>query len=418
MKFARVLTLLLGVVGTASGETTLTEEGVVQTVLRENATLKAANARWIAARERVPQAKAWDDPMSGVDVERAGTTKFATFTDNEWMVSQTLPLTGKNLSRGRTAVAEAQRSYEEVRRTKLDLVSRTRSAYARLANAYAQREIARRNQDLLRQFSEISRAKYEAGIQTQTDVFLAQTDLARLSETLANFDRDVTEQESALNVLMNRPARAALGAPTGPTFRPLTMSIGQIEGIALANRPEILSATRRIEAEKGRVQLARRQWIPDPQVRVEARQFKDAGGIQEYDTGVFFSVPFVNFSKYSAAVREAQRNQEDAERQLEAARVEVLGMVRTQVKRIATLAKNYALYRDQIVPLARQSIESARAGYESDKSSFLELITVRRGAQDAESAMLQLLADHQAAVAELNAMIGRDTTQTPTSGDK
>lgn len=417
MKSASLLILLLVFIASANAET-LTEEGVVQTVLRENATLKAAQARWIAARERVPQAKAWDDPMAGVDVERMGTTKFNTFTDNEWMVSQTLPLTGKNLSRGRTALAEAQRSFEDVRRIGLDVVARARAAYARLANAYAQREIARRNQELLRQFSEISRAKYEAGTQTQTDVFIAQTDLARLSETLANFERDVTEQESALNVLMNRPARAPLGAPTGPAFRPLTMSIVQIEGIALARRPEVLSAARRIEAEKARVQLARRQWIPDPQVRVEARQFKDAGGIQEYDTGVFFSVPFVNFSKYSAAVREAQRNQEDAERQLEAARLEVLGMVRTQVKRIATLAKNYELYRDQIVPLARQSIEAARAGYESDKSGFLELTTVRRTAQDAESAMLQLLTDHQAAIAELNAMIGRDTTLTTNTNGK
>lgn len=413
MKRATRLMLFAAISAYANAET-LTEEAIVQTVLRENQTLKAANARWIAARERVPQAKAWDDPMAGVDVERFGTTKFSTFTDNEWMVSQTLPLTGKNLSRGRTAVAEAQRSYEDVRRTKLDLISRSRAAYARLANAQAQRAITQRNQELLRQFSDISRAKYEAGVQTQTDVFLAQTDLARLSETLANIERDIVEQETALNVLMNHPARAPLGEPIGPAFRPLTMSITQIEGFALANRPEVLSAGRRIEAEKGRVQLARRQWIPDPQVRVEARQFKDAGGIQEYDTGVFFSVPWVNFKKYSAAVREAQRNQEDAERQLESARVEVLGMVRTQVKRITTLAKNYQLYRDQIVPLARQSIESARAGYESDKSSFLELITVRRGAQDAESAMLQLLTDHQAAVAELNAMIGRDTTQ-PTS---
>ena len=170
----------------------------------------------------------------------------------------------------------------------------------------------------------------------------------------------------------------------------------------------MLGAQRRIEAEKGRVQLARRQWIPDPQLRVEAREFNGTSkAISEYDTGIFFTVPWANFSKYSAGVREAQRNLQDAEHQFEGAKTEVLGMVRTQVKRIETLAKNYRLYREQIVPLARQSIESARAGYESDKSGFLELNTVRRGAQDAESAMLQLLTDHEAAMAELDAMIGR-----------
>ena len=384
-----------------------TQEEVLQTAMRENQAIKAARARWDAAKERVPQARAWDDPMAGVDVERQGTTRFDKFTDNEWMVSQAVPLSGKNLVRGRTAIAEAQRAFEELRRVQLDIIARARAAYFRLANGYAQLEITRRNQDLLGQFTQISRAKYEAGLQTQTDVFLAQTDLARLSEARANFERDISEQESLLNVVMNRPARAPLGHPAPVTFKTLSLSPAQIEAAALAHRPEIVSGERRIEAEKNRVQLARRQWIPDPQFRVEARQLSGAGGgIQEYDTGVFINVPWVNFRKYSAGVREAQKNLEDAERQLGAAKVEVLGLVRDQLKRIATFAKNYELYRDQIVPLARQSIESARAGYESDKSGFLELITLRRTSQEAESAMLQYLADHQAAIAELEAIIG------------
>ena len=384
-----------------------TQEELLQTAMRENQTIKAARARWDAAKERVPQARAWDDPMAGVDVERQGTTRFDKFTDNEWMVSQAVPLSGKNLVRGRTAIAEAQRAFEELRRVQLDIIARARAAYFRLANGYAQLEITRRNQDLLGQFTQISRAKYEAGLQTQTDVFLAQTDLARLSEARANFERDISEQESLLNVVMNRPARAPLGHPAPVTFKTLSLSPAQIEAAALAHRPEIVSGERRIEAEKNRVQLARRQWIPDPQFRVEARQLSGAGGgIQEYDTGVFINVPWVNFRKYSAGVREAEKNLEDAERQLGAAKVEVRGLVRDQLKRIATFAKNYELYRDQIVPLARQSIESARAGYESDKSGFLELITLRRTSQEAESAMLQYLADHQAAIAELEAIIG------------
>src|SRR5689334_18395736 len=149
--------------GTALIGETLSQHEVIVTVLRNNPRLRAAHAGWEMLRQRVPQAKAWDDPMVGVDVERRGTTRFDTFSDNEWMVSQAIPVSGKNLARGRAATAEALSGFEESRRLELDLVSQTRAALARLAGAYQQLEINQRNRELLTQLTEISRAKYESG---------------------------------------------------------------------------------------------------------------------------------------------------------------------------------------------------------------------------------------------------------------
>jgi cobalt-zinc-cadmium efflux system outer membrane protein len=410
---------VLAVSFTARAETLLQGE-VARTVLRENPSIKASRARWEAMKQRVPQVRAWEDPMAGVDVERMGTTRFDTWTDNEWMVSQQIPISGKNLSRGRAAEAEARASYEELRRVELDAVTRARAAYFRLANAHAQLEINRRNRELLSQFTDSSRVKYEAGTATQSDVLLAQTDLVRLDETRANLERDVVEQQSALNVLMNRPARSPLGRPMALAFKPSPIARENIEAIALANRPELLGADKRIDAAKAQLQLARRQWIPDPQIRVEARQFNGGGReIQEYDTGIFFNVPWVNFRKYSAGVAESRKSLESAERESEVARVEVLGLVRDQLKKIDTFARNYELFRDKIVPLARQAVDATRAGYEADKSGFLDVITSRRTFQDVESAMTEHLANHQVAVAELDAIIGGapDASLRPSGAD-
>ena len=97
-------------------EARLGVEEVVGRALVANPMLRASAAKWAALNERVPQAKAWDDPMVGVDFERMGTTRFGTYSDAEWMASLSLPLTGKNLSRGRAAEAEARAAYEAVRR--------------------------------------------------------------------------------------------------------------------------------------------------------------------------------------------------------------------------------------------------------------------------------------------------------------
>ena len=90
---------------------------------------------------------------------------------------------------------------------------------------------------------------------------------------------------------------------------------------------------------------------------------------------------------------------------------EVVGLVRDQLKKIETSAENYRLFRDNITPLATQAIEATRSGYESDKTSFLELVTARRTLQDTDSAQLQHLIDHEVAVAELDAIIGRTSRQ-------
>ena len=358
-------------------------------------------------KERVPQARAWDDPMVGVDVERMGTTRFDRYTDTESMVSQSIPLSGKNLSRGRTALAEARAGWEELRRAELDAVTGARIAYAKLANAYTQLEINGRNTGLLQQAADISRVKYEAGTQSQSDVLIAQTDLLRLTEAQTNLRRDLNEQQSALNVLMNRPANALLGHPRSLTFRRRDLSFAQLHAKALAQRPEVTGADERIQAERARVQLAQRAWIPDPQVRIEARQFEGSSrAFSEYDTGVFFSVPWTNYRKYSAGVREAKQSLENAEQQAIAARTETAGMVRDQLAKIEAAARNYETFRERIMPLADQATQATRSGYESDRSGFLELITAQRTFREVEAMAANYLAEYEIALAELDSIVG------------
>ena len=197
---------------TAANPTNLLSiNAVVSEVLNSNRALRAAGARLEAMDARVPQATAWDDPRVGVDVERSG-TGFSTYRDTEWMAAQSIPITGKNRLRGRVATAEAFAAYAELRRLELELTARARSAYFRLANAYAQLEVNLKNELLLKQFSEVSRAKYEFGTRNQADIFIAESDLAKNQETRLDLERQISDEQSRLNVLMNRPPQAPLGA--------------------------------------------------------------------------------------------------------------------------------------------------------------------------------------------------------------
>jgi len=382
---------------------------LISIVLRDNPTLKASRAKWEMMKARVPQARAWEDFRAAGDfrVERSVSVPPNAFMDQTAMLEQEVPISGKNLSRGRAATAEARATFQDFRRTELDVIMRTRSAYARLANGYAQLEVNRRNTDLLDQFVQISRNRYETGAATQADVLIAQTDAAKLLEMRADLERQISEAQSALNVLMNRPAQSALGEPSAPTFSGQTLSLRTLQNVALARRPELQRAQDRLEAERFRFELARRQWFPDPALNVKAQRYNDAAeAVSEVDVGVSFPLPWLNWKKYNSGALEARKSIENASHELDAVRTETLGLVRDQLKKIQTAAEQYVLYRDSILPVARQTVEASRAAYEANTGGFLQLITARRTLQDAESAALNHLANYQVALAELDAIIG------------
>ena len=410
-KLVFLLVVSLAAVRSPVDAEVLGQRQVILTVLQQNPALKATRAKWEMMKARVPQAKAWEDLRFGIDsvTTRAVDIPPNSFMDQTAMLEQEVPISGKNLSRARAATAEARATFQDLRRLELDLIMRTRSAYARLANGYAQLDVNQRNKDLLTQVVQISQSRYEAGTAAQSDLLIAQTDTVRLGETRAEIERQISEAQSALNVLMNRPAQAALGRPAPLGMTPQPLSLEKLQAIALAQRPELQRARDRIDAEKHRLQLANRQWFPDPALNVKAQRYNEsAQAVSEFDLGVSFPIPWTNWKKYSAGVLEARKSVENAEREFDAARVETLGLVRDQLSKVRTSATQYQLYHDQSLPLARQTVEASRSAYEASTGGFLDLMTARRTLQDADSVALNHLTNYESSIAELDAIVGRE----------
>ncbi len=382
---------------------------VISEVLSNNPSLKSARANWEARKQRVPQARAWEDPRVGVDVTAARFVRVSpnSFSDEKLMLEQTIPVTGKNRLRADAAGAEAFSAFQEFHRRELDLMARTRTAYFQLINAGKQVELTRKNIGLLKQFSEITRAKYEVGAQSQADVLQVETELGKLEETVFDFQRQISDAETQLNTLMNRPAQSPLALPAAENFQPVELSWENIEAFALTNRPELFIAQRKIEAAQARLELARRDWWPDPTFRIEADRYNQASQIaSEVIVGVSINLPWFNRKKYDGAIRENKNMLESAEHDLEAARTETLGIVKNALKKVQTFHRHSELFRSKLLPLAQATLNSKRLNYETDKANFLDLLTAQRTLQDVESMYWNHLTDYQIAVAELEALVG------------
>lgn len=389
----------------------LSLEWIVREVLSNYPTLKASGATWEAMRERIPQERAWADPRVGFDqrIARFVGVPPNSFADEKLMGEQTLPISGRNRLRGEAATAEAASALENLRRKQLDAVARARMAYLRLANSCKQLELNRKNAALLRQFGDISREKMAAGDRSQADVLSADTELARLDEAQFDFQREISEAKTELNVLMNRPPGAALDQPADLTFQPANLSLPNLEGLALANRPELVMAQRKIDAAEARLREARKQWIPEPSIRVEADRYNGAAqAISEIEAGFSLDLPWFNRAKYRAAIQENEKMLETATYELTAVRSETLGMVVDQFHRVETFHHHTQLYQAKLIPLARENLNAHRLGYEADKATFLEILAAQERAQDVESMYWDHLTHYEQALAELEALIGVD----------
>ena len=394
-----------------AGSTRLSLADVTRLVLENNPAIKEAEQRWRAARERVRQAYAWEDPRVAGEssVRRFVDIPPNAFMDQSLKLEQLIPITGKNLVRGRSAAAEAFSAFQEARRAQLDMIAKARATYFQLANAYDQLEINSKNTTSLKQIADISRSRYETGLESAANVLVAETDYSKLLETRTDLERSLSDAQSQLNTLMNRNAFAPLNVLGSVTVNDAHLSVSRLQAITLAQRPEVQMARAKIEAEKSKLQLAQRAWIPDPALMVKGQRYNDAAeAVSELDAGVSFTIPWVNPGKYSAGVREARANLAAVQQGLDREQKEALRLLRDQLAKVETFHHHVELFRDKLVPQAEQAFEATRLSYESGKATFLDWISAQRNLRDIQAMGRDHLAHYQAAVAELEAVIGAD----------
>lgn len=389
----------------------LSLEDTTRAVLLGNPAIRQRCAKWEAAKAGVPQAAAWDD------LKVSANSRVARFVpmmpnqmpDQEVMMEQMLPISGKNLVRARIAETEAWIAFQDLRRQQLDAVFKTRASYLHLANAYAQLDLVRQNLVSLRQFAEISRAKYAVGNQMQTDVLLAETELARLTETQRDLERTISNEHASLNALMGRDPFVSLGFPEPVKLTTMPHTVAHLRELILQNRPELKIASAHLNAEKARLQLAQREWIPDPSVSARAMRYNAASQtVSELDAGISFNVPWLNPGKYAAGERAARREVEAARDDAERLQIEALALLRDQLVKIETLHHHYEIFTEKIIPQSRQTVEATQLGYESNKSGFLDLISAQRNLREVQAAALEHLTEYERALAELEAIVGTE----------
>jgi outer membrane protein, heavy metal efflux system len=398
-------------INSSEASSSLSMSQVIASVLADNPMIQSARAKWFAAKERIPQAAAWEDLRVGTNIVfgRFVSVPANAFTDQLVSIEQMIPLSGKNRSKERVAAAEALEVFEEARRQELDVIAKTKVSYYQISNFYQLLDINHADEASLVQSVDSTRSKFEVGTQGQADLLLAENERQKIIEARRDIEQKLSDQESALNVLMNRDPFAPLGHPAVNGDISLPAPTERLRRLVLANRPEVREAQTKVTAARAKLEFAKREWIPDPTFSLEADRYNAASEfVSQVGGGVSINIPWLNGKKYRAEEREAQDEISAAENDFVSAQTESLGLLRNQLEKIETLHHHLELYRDNLLPTARQTVASYQTEYEADKATLLVLLSSQRNLRELETMYYQDLTDYRVALAELESLIGLD----------
>lgn len=392
-------------------------DDVLAAVRERNPRLLALQAAAAAAEYREPEASTLPDPMVQFGVMNFGLPNFnadmAMSMAPAVQLTQMVPFPGKLSLRGDIAGygtdmadAGAQEAWWSIR-------GMAASMFFELYSLDRRIDVMRETLALIRDFQQVAKAMYVAGTGRQADVLRADVEVARMDGEIQKMEAMRVTMAARLNALLDLPAETPIGAPV---LGELPVDIPERDVLlawAEETRP-LLERGRLGVAQAGkRRELAHREIWPNFTVGLSYGQRDRGTGAERMGSAmVGFSLPIHAASRQYAARDEAAAMERLAEAELSNLEAGVnagVGELLAELNRARSLTE---LYRDEVIPEARATVESAFSSYRVGSVDFMTLVDAQMTVNRYEGELFQLLGEYGKAVAALESTIGRPLPRT------
>lgn len=386
---------------------------LVAEAAERNPDVQAARREATAARSRIAPAGALDDPMLEVGVLNLPTPSLSFSREDMTMkmigLTQRLPYPGKRDLRRGLAEKEAEGVEQNLR----ELVNRVRRdvkvAYFDLGLVDESLRVAERNRRVLEQFLSIAEARYGVGQSTQADVLKAQTQVSKMLEELIKLGRERAMLEAELNRAAGRGGAPHTVSPGPAHLRAVSLRIDELRSIAQANRPLLIAQRRMMDRSTSALDLARKDYYPDFDVRFSYGQRDNTQDMRREDMISFtvaINLPVWRESKREPRVTEAEAMRDQASAMYQARLNELDAMLRQQVAAAEQTLKSVRLYESALLPHARLTAEASLSAYRVGRVDFFTLLDSRMTVFNAEIGYAAGIAAYNKALAELEYLTG------------
>src|SRR5688572_7267787 len=403
---------------------------VVEEALVGNADLTVAVARVDEARGLLGEANSFlfprVDAQAGVSRQQISTRTATSFpgVPREYSnhratlnVSYELDLFGR--VRAGKAAAEADLQATEAARdaVRLALAAQVAKSYFALRSLDEQVDLTRRTVRLRDEALALQQRRYSAGVISEFELRQLEAETAAVRAQLPPLERDREREETALAVLLGRSPKEVFtgsvrvsqardetpGAPVVPAGLPSEL---------LLRRPDLVGAERQLAAANARVAVARSEMFPSISLTAflgsESQALSNlfAGGAPAtWQLAAAITQPIFAGGRLAARSDAAKARERQALVQYEQAIRAAFGDIRGALVAQARARESYDAESTRATALT-DTLRLARLRYQNGVASQLDVLDAERGLLAAQSARIEALRAHRAAVADLFRALG------------
>jgi cobalt-zinc-cadmium efflux system outer membrane protein len=385
---------------------------ILSLVEARNPRLRALRFAADAADSREPEASTLPDPVFQFGVMNFGVpnlnTDMAMSMAPSVQLMQMVPFPGKLSLKGEIAAYSSEMAGANAREAWWNVRREASSLFFDLYSLDRRLEVMRETFALLRDFRDVARAMYVSGTGRQADVLRADVEIARMDGEIQRMEAMRTAQAARLNALMDRPAATEVQTPL---LGLLPLDVPDPDSLlawARSSRPILERGRLAVDQARTRGELADRDIWPDFTVGLSYGQRDRGLGTERMASAMIgFSLP-IHAGRRQFAAREEMLAMEGM------ARAELIGWEASVDAEIGVLLAELgrarqlvALYRDEVIPEARATVESAFSSYRVGSVDFMTLIDAEMMVNRYEGELFQLLAEYGKGFSAMESVVGR-----------
>jgi len=371
----------------------MTLESLEAIARAEHPALRQAAARIDAARGKWLQSGLPPNPRWGYSGQQLGSRGLA--EQHGVLIEQDLVRGGKLRANRRVAGHEIEQAEREFAAQELRVLTDVRLAFVETLVAQRRRELT----------DDLERISSEAA--SIADSLFASKEVSRVDVLQAKLELQQAQVASRVVRTRHEAAWRQLAAVVGQpdlTIRSIdgqwTSDIPDLEWDTVLDRlwqesPEIAVALAGLARARSAIVRAVAEPVPD--ITVQGIVQRDYG-VRGTDGAIQVTMPFPIFNRNQGAIRQARAESVAAEMQLQKLELDLQKRLAHVFERYASARQRVEQYEQEILPLARESLDLTRAGYQSGELNYLAFLTAQRTYSQTNITFVEALGELRGAV--------------------
>lgn len=330
---------------------------------------------------------------------RVGSTVYTLMQDVPWF--------GKRGLQREIAAFEVDGAKGRAAGTWAELASRIKSGYAQFYYIHQNERLNNEILDLMSRLEQVAQVRYAGGLAAQVDAIRAQVELTNLKNELIALENEKRMTQARLNMLLARPADAALAAPERLRAlpAPVKLDYAALQDRVRVRNPQIFADDARLKAAEKSRDLTYKNRYPDFTFGIAPTQ--SGNSIKDWALMVELNIPLQQ-SWRRAQEREAQAMLSAARSRSEATANQVLAELSENLSGLDAARRTEAAITNSLLPQTELTFKAALASYENGKVDFVTLLDAQRLIRQAKQNQIKAQVEAQTRLAAIERLLGEE----------